>query len=252
MSDTCGPRLNRGEIEQLAGIVQPELTLPRLNIFMNTNNCMIHSIFSIPILQTSMGSEQHQELKSTCLSLMSEHQSTDDGRFISHYFDHGKSLLEHLPDDYFENWLKNQMLIYIQDVLGTRIDSELYISECWINSCHGGGSMNIHQHTNSYVSGCYYLQFDQVIHEPLHFYKDVSNSYPGISLPVDNYNEYTTDVYTPQIIEGDMLLWQSNVKHGYSNNSEDGRITICFNAIPTRLTNESGYTINILPKSSSS
>ena len=29
-SDTCGPRLNRGEIEQLAGIAQPELTLPRL------------------------------------------------------------------------------------------------------------------------------------------------------------------------------------------------------------------------------
>ena len=33
LSDTCGPRLNRGEIEQLAGTVQPELTLPRLIIF---------------------------------------------------------------------------------------------------------------------------------------------------------------------------------------------------------------------------
>jgi uncharacterized protein (TIGR02466 family) len=213
---------------------------------------MLHSIFSTPILQTKLDNTHHHELKTLCLNLMSENQSTNDGRPISHYFDTGKSLLEHLPVDWFECWLKEQILRFLQVILGNRVNSDLYINECWINDCRNGGAMHEHEHTNSFVSGCYFLQYDPNVHAPLRFYKNTFNSYPSITLPVEKFSEFNTDVYAPQITEGDMLVWQSNVKHGYSNNSGDGRITICFNAIPTSLTNESGYTINISPKTSSS
>lgn len=111
------------------------------------------------------------------------------------------------------------------------------IKEMWVNLLDTGGRQAMHNHANSFISGVVYLT-------PTHpdartvFMKspggqDFSfrNDHAGV-----RQGPYNADKWiSPQPAPGDLLLFPSYLLHAVPPNPGPRRISMAFNAIPTRL-----------------
>lgn len=119
------------------------------------------------------------------------------------------------------------------------------IKEMWVNVLDAGGHQAMHNHANSFISGVVYLT-------PTHpdartvfmkspgghdfaFKNDHAQVTPG---------PYSADKWiSPAPSPGDMVLFPSYLMHAVPPNPGGRRITLSFNAIPTRL-DSWGYKIS--------
>jgi hypothetical protein len=118
------------------------------------------------------------------------------------------------------------------------------LKEMWVNVLDTGGRQAMHNHANSFVSGVVYLT-------PTHpgsqtvfmkspggtdfaFRNDHAAMTPG---------PYSADKWiSPAPTPGDMVLFPSYLMHAVPPNAGERRISLAFNAIPTRL-DSWGYAI---------
>ena len=118
------------------------------------------------------------------------------------------------------------------------------LKEMWVNLLETGGRQAMHNHANSFISGVVYLT-------PTHpesstvfmkapggtdfaFRNDHAGMHPS---------PYSADKWVSPVPEpGDMVLFPSYLMHAVPPNQGGRRITMAFNAIPTRL-DSWGYTI---------
>jgi uncharacterized protein (TIGR02466 family) len=127
-------------------------------------------------------------------------------------------------------------------MFGERIGWSL--KEMWVNVLAAGGRQAMHNHANSFISGIVYLT-------PTHpgsqtvfmkspggtdfaFRNDHAGTTPG---------PYSADKWvSPAPCPGDMVLFPSYLMHAVPPNAGERRVSLAFNAIPTRL-DSWGYTI---------
>ena len=151
-----------------------------------------------------------------------------------------KSFLKKENFEVFNKWLIKCCNYYISEVIGYELVDGTLITDSWLNVCESGGFQVPHHHTNSYISGTYYVNIEQD-HAPLLFrHSDNSTHSPtqSISLGVGSNNPtlYNSDaVFMPQ--SGQLFLWQSHLTHGYFNNQKDNRISISMNFLPKVISN---------------
>jgi len=118
------------------------------------------------------------------------------------------------------------------------------IKEMWVNVLDTGGRQAMHNHANSFISGVVYLT-------PTHpdsctvfmkspggtdfaFRNEHARTTPG---------PYSADKWvSPLPAPGDLVLFPSYLMHAVPPNAGERRITLAFNAIPTRL-DSWGYTL---------
>lgn len=119
------------------------------------------------------------------------------------------------------------------------------IKELWGNVLDTGGRQAMHNHANSFISGVVYLT-------PTHpDARTVFMKSPGgqdYSFRNDNagvaQGPYNADKWiSPQPQPGDLMLFPSYLLHAVPPNPGERRITMAFNAIPTRL-DSWGYRIS--------
>ncbi len=118
------------------------------------------------------------------------------------------------------------------------------LKEMWVNVLDIGGRQAMHNHANSFISGVVYLT-------PTHpdsrtvfmkspggtdfvFRNDLAATAPGAF----NADKWVSPPPEP----GDMVLFPSYLMHAVPPNAGTRRITLSFNAIPTRL-DSWGYTV---------
>ena len=118
------------------------------------------------------------------------------------------------------------------------------LKEMWVNVLETGGRQAMHNHANSFISGVVYLT-------PTHpDARTVFMKSPGgtdFSFKNDHAgmtpNPYNADKWiSPAPEPGDLVLFPSYLMHAVPGNPGARRITMAFNAIPTRL-DSWGYTI---------
>jgi uncharacterized protein (TIGR02466 family) len=118
------------------------------------------------------------------------------------------------------------------------------LKEMWVNVLGTGGHQAMHNHANSFVSGVVYLTpthpgSQTVFMKPpaghdFLFKNDHAGMTPG---------EYSADKWiSPAPHPGDLVLFPSYVLHAVPPNQGERRITLSFNAIPSRL-DSWGYVI---------
>jgi len=119
------------------------------------------------------------------------------------------------------------------------------IKEMWVNVLDTGGRQAMHNHANSFISGVLYLT-------PTHpesrtvFMKSpggsdfsFKNDHDGITTGPFNAEKWIS----PQPEAGDLVLFPSYLMHAVPPNPGGRRVTLAFNAIPTRL-DSWGYKIS--------
>ena len=215
-------------------------------------NINTYSLFPTPV--ATFDYENHLEFKKNLLEYCENNKEKVQ---ISQY---GKDLkhFKNTPDDNllddikkysdFENFILKSSKYFIKDIIGNEID-ELVVTDCWINICGNGGHQPFHNHGNSYISGTYYLNYDPKIHSNLRFNSPFKFKDPGVQfmeLNIDKYTQFNSkDVTCNFINEGMLVLWPSNLIHGYSDNSGEDRITVSMNIMPKRIkTGPYSFTVN--------
>jgi uncharacterized protein (TIGR02466 family) len=130
---------------------------------------------------------------------------------------------------------------------GTQLFGELLewsVKEIWVNFLETGGSQAIHTHANSFISGVIYLTASHPSAN-LVFHKNLggtdfifTNQNKNVRYGPYNGNKWMM----PVINAGDLVLFPSYMLHEVPINRGDRRISIAFNAIPSRL-ESFGYAI---------
>lgn len=148
----------------------------------------------------------------------------------------------------FNEWLVKCANYYVTDVLGYELVDGMTITDSWLNICNKNGMQVPHYHTNSYISGTYYVNIEDG-HSPLTF-RHIDNSThsnnQSISLGIGkSATLYNSDaVFFPE--NGQLFLWQSHLTHGYFNNQSDNRISLSMNFLPKIIANHR-YAFKIVP-----
>jgi uncharacterized protein (TIGR02466 family) len=137
-----------------------------------------------------------------------------------------------------KDWCLHCAREYVVDVLGYNLLDDIMVTDSWINICHAGGFQYPHYHANSFISGTYYINFDEEDHSPLLFRNPKfieSASQPVLQLEKKFSTKYNSDsVIVPR--SGSLVLWESHLSHGYHYNKTDNRISLSMNFIPNYIT----------------
>jgi uncharacterized protein (TIGR02466 family) len=129
-------------------------------------------------------------------------------------------------------WIEMQAKDYLDNELGIEYD-EFFFSESWININVKGGEQKVHNHSNSIISGTYYLKSLDG-HPPLDFHKVKHEAEPFISLTehFKQGNPNTSAKLSFPCTQDSMLVFQSQLYHGHmANQLEEDRIGLSWNAL---------------------
>jgi uncharacterized protein (TIGR02466 family) len=111
------------------------------------------------------------------------------------------------------------------------------IKEMWVNVLDTGGRQAMHNHANSFVSGIVYLTpthpGSQTVFMKSPGGHDFSfrNDHAGVEQGAYNADKWQSPAPSP----GDLVLFPSYLMHAVPPNQGARRITMAFNAIPTRM-----------------
>jgi uncharacterized protein (TIGR02466 family) len=181
-------------------------------------------IFPVKIGSYIFPCKHKTRLKHLCFDIIDKYKNNREysrqnpkNGYLTHYFDQEdlvSPLLDYPGFETFNSWIKRCSIDYINNILGCNCDN-VVIAQCWINDCSKGGSQKPHNHSNSLISGTYYVNFIPAMHSHLLFIKPKIECKPYLELE-RNDTACSNDFYTSfQQYEGNLLLWESHTIHGF-------------------------------------
>ena len=129
-------------------------------------------------------------------------------------------------------WIEMQAKDYLDNELGLEYE-EFFFSESWLNISGRGSEQGIHNHSNSIISGTYYLKSEDG-HPPLDFHRTKYDGVPFISLAehIKQGNPNTAPKLSFPCTQDSMIVFQSQLYHGHvPNDLDEERIGLSWNAL---------------------
>lgn len=116
---------------------------------------------------------------------------------------------------------------------GLNYASNFEISDCYLEVAHQGAIYAPHEHSNCLFSGTFFISYDKEAHSYLKFKRNtISNTYPIMMLPYSTMTAFNLQEATIPYAAGDVVIYPSNLTHGFDSNPTDNRIALTFNVIP--------------------
>jgi uncharacterized protein (TIGR02466 family) len=108
---------------------------------------------------------------------------------------------------------------------------DIWLTSSWVNFCEPGGFQDFHNHANSILSGCYYLQADDS--QPgLTFKKIQIDSHPFFSTYTTVNLPHKATKIELKVRTGSLIVFPSFMVHGHeTNNTSKTRIGLAFNVL---------------------
>ncbi len=108
---------------------------------------------------------------------------------------------------------------------------QIDLCNSWGNIVSPGQSIRFHKHTNSYISGSFYLTAGSAFIFHNFMGENLFSIKPGTEKEPDNYRAQDSFVIRPQ--PGRLVLFPSGLHHSVMNSElSDKRFSIAFNTIP--------------------
>ena len=136
-------------------------------------------------------------------------------------------ILENKPLKNLKKDLNDRILDYVDKVICTDSHTIPYITQSWINYTEINQFHHRHSHSNSYISGVFYISADQKI-DSIIFYK--TPGHQAIKPNIIKYNVFNCISCHVPIQTGDVLLFRSSLEHGVGRTKgTTTRISLSFN-----------------------
>ena len=134
-----------------------------------------------------------------------------------------------LNKEIFKN-LKKELNLIVQDyfnkVILPKNNITPYITQSWLNYTETNQYHHKHQHSNSLVSGVFYINCDEKF-DKIKFFND---TYKSIKPEIKNWNVWNSESWWFSIKTGDIILLPSCLAHMVETKKGDNtRISLAFN-----------------------
>lgn len=120
---------------------------------------------------------------------------------------------------------------YVRDVLHVDEQYQFYITQSWLNINPPGSSHHRHNHSNSIISGVYYIDTnsDDTITFISQNFLTVTNN-PTIQINVNEYTLTNSNSWKLPVKNNDIIFFPSTTLHEVSTNTSNrNRISLAFN-----------------------
>lgn len=182
-------------------------------------------LFSIPLFYTNIGSVNN-ETKSYIENLdypdeAAGHDHTDD-----------KFVLQHTNLTELRTEIDTAVQYFIKDVLSVNDEVEFKLENSWINRHAKGEHNTLHWHSNSMLSGVYYVDSGEgagdIVFQKSHLWNNLFHDTVRVSYKETNMHNTSEFFITPQA--GDLVLFPSQLEHMVTPNLTDTpRYSLAFN-----------------------
>lgn len=125
--------------------------------------------------------------------------------------------------------IEQHLQIFFKETWQPGNDVSLKLTQSWINKCHPGEAHHKHAHTNSIVSGVYYINADPET-DKIFFDKGV---FDHMQINPVNFNIWNSSSWFFPVMSGMLVLFPSNLLHFVdaveSTSIRDVRMSLSFN-----------------------
>jgi uncharacterized protein (TIGR02466 family) len=124
-----------------------------------------------------------------------------------------------------KEFLETQLDVYYRKVLNVDTSSKIYITQSWLNYSKPGESHHPHTHTNSFLSGVFYISTNE--NDRIFFRKQKE----FIHIPPTVCNVWNSDLWALSAVEGYLYIFPSNLEHYVEKiTGSKTRISLSFNS----------------------
>jgi len=184
---------------------------------------IVHSLFPQPVYFSKL----ERVLTKEELKIFNEHKKktkknegntrTNDSYVLEH------KALKNLKKD-----LHTKVINYFNEVVCTSNSIIPYITQSWINYTETNQFHHKHAHSNSYVSGVFYIDAQKEVDSIIFYKKPAPNE--TIKLNITKYNPFNSASCWFTVETGNILLFPSFLHHGVDKKKgTNTRISLSFN-----------------------
>lgn len=180
------------------------------------------AIFPTPVLRTNIGREFTGE-EQAFFAETGEHlfPNVDNATSVDKY------ILDAPAMKPLRSFLMECVNQYARKIISVSDKVEFYITQSWVNYTKTGQSHHRHMHSNSLVSGVFYISAVKEV-DRLYFYREAT---PQINVWNKDVNWYNADSWFFSVGTGDVILFPSDLRHGVEETEgKHTRISLAFNA----------------------
>jgi uncharacterized protein (TIGR02466 family) len=135
-------------------------------------------------------------------------------------------VLENKPLKNLKKDLNKAVIDYFNEVVCANNSITPYITQSWINYTETNQFHHKHSHSNSYVSGVFYIDADKEV-DKIKFYK---GGFPPVELNAIKFNVFNATTWWYPVQTGDIILFPSTLIHGVDKKKgTNTRISLSFN-----------------------
>lgn len=179
------------------------------------------SLFSIPVGQYKIGQELTKKEMNFFLK-QPQRNNLGNTTSINSYILNRKELTS------LRNELENKLQVYFEQVYSSKYDVSLRITQSWVNYTKKGQFHHKHRHSNSFISGVYYIETTD--DDRIYFHND---RIPMIEILPNLWNSWNSKTWWIEAKKGSLVLFPSSLEHNVEVvNTDETRISLSFNTFP--------------------
>jgi len=188
-----------------------------------TNDFEMAALFPCPVYITTRDSDldltEEKEIEDIIKAGLREDGDRNHHTENTYIFD---TSLKNLKE-FCEHHVKN----YVKEILNAEEELDFYITQSWVNVVEPGGNIHRHRHSNSIISGCFYISTENddtvVFNDP--------NRTSKLQVEPNEYNDWNSTACHFPATNNRLLLFPSWLEHEVMPNESatTKRISLSFN-----------------------
>jgi uncharacterized protein (TIGR02466 family) len=196
---------------------------------------LIHSIFPIPVVHIQrefyLDSIEVKEiakiLKEGMIANYGDGASGNNIDESSNIYSIDNSILSRLHK--LKKFIEEHIKLYVKEVISPEEELEFYITQSWLNIIKPGQRHNRHWHSNSILSGVFYIKC--VEEDKIYFHDPSIQIKDRIAFSPKEFNLWNSSSWFISIKTNDLLIFPSWLEHSVDKNinATGDRISISFN-----------------------
>lgn len=184
------------------------------------SNAVISGLFPIPVYKKNINRGLNDgEIKYSKMETWPTRPGSDNLRA------HTTSVLD-IPAFFgIKNFIQSCINDYVKEIIAPTTNMQLYITQSWINFNRHGDKHHQHFHSNSILSGSFYLNTS--IEDMIFFVNPIKQHIHINKVP----NWWNMGRIGVNVCNGDTIIFPSYVEHGveYQSKEDHVRVSIAFN-----------------------
>jgi uncharacterized protein (TIGR02466 family) len=182
---------------------------------------IINSIFPTPIYISKID----RQLNKNELSFIDKTKS-DCNKNEGNTTSNNNYILNHKEFKELKTDLNLRVQDYFDKILSPSNNITPYITQSWLNYTETNQYHHKHQHSNSLVSGVFYINCDDKF-DKIKFFKE---DYKTIKIEIKDWNIWNSESWWFSVKTGDIVLFPSSLTHMVETKQGDNtRISLAFN-----------------------